>query len=68
VTWDPFLAGVQRQSSVRILADGRNIADYQRYYLASTRLRKRVPMCSVVYEEMRKTGFGSNRRRKKRLN
>lgn len=41
VVWDPFLAAVQRQSAVRVIADGRgqgqgDIASYQRYYLAST--------------------------------
>src|SRR5690606_33450282 len=36
VTWDPFLAAVQAQAPVRVLADGKDIAQYQRYYLAST--------------------------------
>jgi sulfonate transport system substrate-binding protein len=58
VTWDPFLAGVQRQSQVRILADGRNAADYQRYYLASTPFAQARPdVINVVYEEIRKTGL-----------
>ncbi|KRB82176.1 aliphatic sulfonate ABC transporter substrate-binding protein [Noviherbaspirillum sp. Root189] len=57
VTWDPFLAGVQRQAQVRILADGRNVADYQRYYLASTQFAEARPdVLHVVYEELRKTG------------
>jgi sulfonate transport system substrate-binding protein len=57
VTWDPYLAGVQRQSSVRILADGRNIADYQRYYLASTAYADAHPeVLAVVFEALRKTG------------
>jgi sulfonate transport system substrate-binding protein len=57
VTWDPFLAGVQRQSQVRILADGRNVADYQRYYLASTSYATAHPeVLSVVFEALRKTG------------
>jgi sulfonate transport system substrate-binding protein len=57
VTWDPFLAGVQRQSEVRILADGRNVADYQRYYLASTAYAKARPdVLAVVFEALNKTG------------
>lgn len=57
VTWDPFLAGVQRQSSVRILADGRGVADYQRYYLASASFAETRPeVLRVVFEELRQTG------------
>lgn len=57
VTWDPFLAGVQRQSEVRILADGRNVADYQRYYLAATAYAKARPdVLAVVFEALNKTG------------
>jgi sulfonate transport system substrate-binding protein len=57
VTWDPFLAGVQRQSDIRILADGRNIADYQRYYLASSAYAAARPdVLAVVFEALSKTG------------
>ena len=57
VTWDPFLAGVQNQSSIRILADGRNVADYQRYYLASTAYATARPdVLAVVFEALHKTG------------
>jgi sulfonate transport system substrate-binding protein len=57
VTWDPFLAGVQRQSDIRILADGRNIADYQRYYLASSVYAAARPdVLAVVFEALSKTG------------
>ncbi|RAM65639.1 sulfonate ABC transporter substrate-binding protein [Herbaspirillum rubrisubalbicans] len=57
VTWDPFLAGVQRQSQVRILADGRGVADYQRYYLASASFAQARPeVLRVVFEELQKTG------------
>lgn len=57
VTWDPFLAGVQRQSQVRILTDGRNVADYQRYYLASSAFADARPeVLAVVFEALRKTG------------
>jgi sulfonate transport system substrate-binding protein len=57
VTWDPFLAGVQRQSQARILADGRNLADYQRYYLAATSYAEARPeVLAIVFDELRKTG------------
>ncbi|HEX8403262.1 MAG TPA: aliphatic sulfonate ABC transporter substrate-binding protein [Duganella sp.] len=57
VTWDPYLAGVQRQSSVKILADGRDIADYQRYYLAATSYAQAHPqVLAVVFEALRRTG------------
>lgn len=57
VTWDPFLAGVQRQSQVRVLADGRNAADYQRYYLAATPFAEAHPdVIHILYEELRRTG------------
>ncbi len=36
VTWDPFVAAAQKQSAVRVVADGTGVADYQRYYLASS--------------------------------
>jgi sulfonate transport system substrate-binding protein len=57
VTWDPFLAGVQNQSNIRILADGRNVADYQRYYLASTAYATARPdVLAVVFDALNKTG------------
>ncbi|WP_034295433.1 aliphatic sulfonate ABC transporter substrate-binding protein [Herbaspirillum sp. RV1423] len=58
VTWDPFLAGVQKQTPVRILSDGRNIADYQRYYLASTPFAEAHPeVLAIVFDELKKTGL-----------
>lgn len=58
VTWDPFLAGVQRQSQVRILADGRGVADYQRYYLASASFAQARPdVLQVVFDELKKAGI-----------
>lgn len=58
VVWDPFLAAVQRQSSVRVIADGSNgLASYQRYYLASTSFAQARPdVLQVVYAELRKSG------------
>lgn len=57
VTWDPFLAGVQRQSQVRIVSDGRNVADYQRYYLVSTPYARANPqVLNIIFEELKKAG------------
>ncbi|XAH21457.1 aliphatic sulfonate ABC transporter substrate-binding protein [Xylophilus sp. GW821-FHT01B05] len=58
VVWDPFLAAAQRQSKVRVLADGTGIASYQRYYLASSKFAKARPdVLRVVYAELEKTGL-----------
>jgi sulfonate transport system substrate-binding protein len=58
VTWDPFLAAVQRQAAVRILADGQGVAEYQRYYLASSSFASDYPEAlALVYDELRKTGL-----------
>jgi len=57
VTWDPFLAAVQAQAPVRVLADGKDIAQYQRYYLASTPFAEaRGDVIKFIFDELRKTG------------
>jgi sulfonate transport system substrate-binding protein len=57
VAWDPFLAGVQRQSQARLLADGRGIAGYQRYYVAATPYAEtHGEVLAIVFEQLRKTG------------
>jgi sulfonate transport system substrate-binding protein len=57
VVWDPFLSAAQRQSNIRILADGTGVASYQRYYLASTRFAQARPdVLKVLYAELVKTG------------
>ncbi|WP_153130793.1 aliphatic sulfonate ABC transporter substrate-binding protein [Dechloromonas hortensis] len=57
VIWDPFLAAVQRQSQARVLADGKGVADYQRYYLASLDFyNKRANLVAVFYDELKKAG------------
>lgn len=57
VVWDPFLAAVQKQSSVRVLADGRDLASYQRYYLAGTPYAKARPdVLRVFFNELHKAG------------
>lgn len=57
VIWDPFLAAVERQSQVRVLTDGRGLADYQRYYLASTPFAKARPeVVKVIVDSLQETG------------
>jgi len=57
VIWDPFLAAVQRQSQARVLADGKGVADYQRYYLASLDFfNKRGNLVAVFFDELKKAG------------
>jgi sulfonate transport system substrate-binding protein len=36
ITWDPYVASVEKSADVRILKNGVGLASYQRYYLAST--------------------------------
>lgn len=56
-TWDPFVAAVQKQSDVRVLADGKGIADYQRYYLASSAFAAERPdVLNLVFAKLKETG------------
>jgi sulfonate transport system substrate-binding protein len=57
VVWDPFLAAVERQARARLVADGRGVADYQRYYLSSLDFLKNAPdLLAVFFDELQKTG------------
>lgn len=57
VTWEPFLSGAQQQLPTRTLADGKQLADYQRYYLTSTTFAKNNPqVLAVVFDELVKAG------------
>ena len=57
VTWEPFLSSAQRQLPTRTLADGTDLASYQRYYLTSTAYAKANPqVLSVVFAELVKAG------------
>jgi sulfonate transport system substrate-binding protein len=57
VTWDPFLAAVQQQAKARILADGKGVADYQRYYLAREPFAETNPqVIALIFGELQKTG------------
>lgn len=57
VIWDPFLSAVQRQSAARVLADGRNLADYQRYYVAATKfVTVRPDVVKDIVDALQRTG------------
>lgn len=57
VTWDPFVASVERQDKVRRLASGNGLAGYQRYYLATPAFaRDHDAVLRVVYKTLRETG------------
>ncbi|MGL4315873.1 MAG: aliphatic sulfonate ABC transporter substrate-binding protein [Pseudomonas sp.] len=57
VTWEPFLSSAQRQLPTRTLADGHELASYQRYYLTSTRFAREHPqVLQAVYGELVKAG------------
>src|SRR5476651_293808 len=57
VAWEPFLSGVQRQLPTRTLADGKGLANYKRYYLASTPYAQSHPqVLKQVFSELQKSG------------
>ena len=57
VVWDPFLAAVERQANARRLSDGADIAQYQRYYLASEAFSKARPdVLAYVFDQLQATG------------
>jgi sulfonate transport system substrate-binding protein len=57
VAWDPFLTIAQRQSGAKVLADGKNLASYKRYYLASEKYaRARSDVLKIFYEKLDETG------------
>jgi sulfonate transport system substrate-binding protein len=57
VTWDPYVSAALKQSDVRILADGKGIANYQRYYLASSAFAARRPdVLKLVFNKLKQTG------------
>ncbi|MFS0828199.1 aliphatic sulfonate ABC transporter substrate-binding protein [Pseudomonas phoenicis] len=57
VTWDPYVASAQRQQQARVLADGKGLASYQRYYLAGSDYAKAHPEVLLqVYVALRQIG------------
>jgi sulfonate transport system substrate-binding protein len=57
VAWDPFLTTAIRQDGATILASGKGLASYKRYYLASdSYARARSDVLKVVYQKLDETG------------
>jgi len=57
VTWDPYVAAVDKTPDVRILADGDGLASYQRYYLASSSFAAAHPeVISTVFAQLSSAG------------
>ncbi|MDR6386884.1 aliphatic sulfonate ABC transporter substrate-binding protein [Paraburkholderia caribensis] len=57
ITWDPYVASVDRNADVRILANGDGLASYQRYYLASSTFADAHPeVVQVVFDQLKEAG------------
>lgn len=57
VTWDPFVTAAVQQSGARLLTDGKDLANYSRYYLASSSFAAARPdVLRIIYEKLKQTG------------
>jgi sulfonate transport system substrate-binding protein len=57
VTWDPFVTAAVKQSGARLLTDGKNLANYNRYYLASSTFAAARPdILRLVFDKLKATG------------
>ncbi|RQZ18372.1 aliphatic sulfonate ABC transporter substrate-binding protein [Burkholderia sp. Bp9031] len=57
ITWDPYVASVDSNPDVRILADGNGLASYQRYYLASSSFAAARPdVIQIVFDRLSQAG------------
>ncbi|RQR39887.1 aliphatic sulfonate ABC transporter substrate-binding protein [Burkholderia sp. Bp9142] len=57
ITWDPYVASVDSNPDVRILADGNGLASYQRYYLASSSFAATRPdVIQIVFDRLSQAG------------
>ena len=57
ITWDPYVASVDKAPDVRILANGEGLASYQRYYLASSSFAAAHPdVISIVVAQLTSAG------------
>jgi sulfonate transport system substrate-binding protein len=57
ITWDPYVASVDANPDVRILADGNGLASYQRYYLASSSFAAARPdVIQIVFDGLSQAG------------
>ncbi|MDQ8024293.1 MAG: aliphatic sulfonate ABC transporter substrate-binding protein [Moraxellaceae bacterium] len=55
--WDPFFSEVQKASSVRVLADGKGLTPYQRFYLGSKSFVTKNPQAvKAFFDEISATG------------
>jgi len=55
--WDPFYSELQKSSEVRIVADGKGLTPYQRFYLAgSSFAAKRPDVLKAFYTDIAQTG------------
>ncbi|WP_258002198.1 aliphatic sulfonate ABC transporter substrate-binding protein [Burkholderia sp. WAC0059] len=53
VTWDPYVASVDEEPDVRVLASGNGLASYQRYYLASSGFAAAHPeIVRIVFDQL----------------
>jgi len=57
VTWDPFVAAAVKQSGARILTDGNGLANYNRYYLASSAFAAARPdVLRLIFDRLKTAG------------
>jgi sulfonate transport system substrate-binding protein len=57
ITWDPYVAAVDKTPDVRILANGDGLASYQRYYLASSKFAAAHPdVINTVFTQLTEAG------------
>ena len=57
VAWDPFLTSTQRDSTAQVLIDGKNLASYKRYYLATEDFaKKQDAILNVIFNKLDETG------------
>lgn len=57
ITWDPYVASVDRNPDVRILADGNGLASYQRYYLAASSFAAARPdVLQILFDQLSQAG------------
>lgn len=57
VAWDPFLTTALKQNGARVLADGKGLANYKRYYLASdSYAQANSNVLKVIYDKLDETG------------
>ena len=54
VTWEPYVTSAQVEQHARVLASGKGLANYQRYYLASTPYASAHPqVLNMVYQALK---------------